>query len=135
MNENLKRRLPIVGVIFVTVILAGIAVYTATRIWNSRNENISPASPEKEPLAQASSPTPTLTPTSTPTPTGLSGSPTPSLSVSPTASVSATLSPTKKLTPTPSVAETLPDAGSPFITVFGVSLGLVLLVTSLLLTF
>src|SRR3990167_9338262 len=136
MNENLKKRLPIIGIAAATIILAGIAVFTATRIFRSREGNVSPVAPEEDSLAQAPTATATLTPTVTPTPTiRLTGSPTPTprVSVSPTASISATLTPTKKPTATPTSAETLPDAGISFPTVIGVSVGLILVIASILL--
>lgn len=131
MNENLKRRLPIIGVAAATIVLAGIAVFTATRIFQSREENISPIAPEEE-LAQAPTFTPTPLPTSTPT-INLSGTPTPTRTLTPTASTSGTLTPTKKLTATPTSAETLPDAGISYPTLVGVSVGLILLIAGVLL--
>jgi|SRR3989304_4447991 len=135
----LKGKAPIFLAIGGTVVLAGIAVFTAVRLYQLRKQDVSPTIPQEEAQAQLPSPTPTPKPTSTPTPT-TSGtltptvtgrlSPTPTSRLSPTASVSAT--PTKKLTATPSAAA-LPDAGITFPTILGVSLGLLLLTVSILL--
>src|SRR3990172_5731487 len=131
MNENLKRRLPIIGIAAATIVLAGIAVFTATRIFRSRGENISPVAPQEE-LAQAPTFTPTPFPTATPT-INLSGTPSPTSTLTPTASTSPTLTPTRRLTATPTSTETLPDAGISYPTLIGVSIGLVLLIAGVLL--
>lgn len=130
MNENLKKRLPIIGVIAASLVLSAIAVFTAIKIFQSRQQSISPLAPGNQPLAQAptSTSTPTPFPTSSPTPTlGLTGSPTP------TASTSATLTPTKKPSATPTIAQELPDSGISLPTVVGISFGLILIIVSLLL--
>lgn len=137
----LKGRAPLFLAIGGTVVLAGIAVFTAIRLYQLRSQRVAPTAPEEQAQAQAptSTPTPTLRPTSTPTPTGSgTGTPTPTSRLSPTltprlsptASVSAT--PTTKLTITPTKA-TLPDAGVSFPTIVGVSTGLLLVIASVLL--
>jgi len=146
MKENPKGRLTIIGIASLTIVLAGIAIFTATKIFQSKKESVTPTTPEVEPLAQ----TPTSTPTPIPsaTPTGLlaqAGSPTPTihfLTSSPTttptptrtASVSATLTPTRRVTTSPTLAtETLPDSGVSYPTILVISFGTFLLVVSFLL--
>lgn len=134
MKENPRGKLTIAGIALATIVLAGIAVFTGVKIFQTRKENVSPIVPEAEPLAQA----PTLTPTSIPTPTPtplLSPTITGSLTPTParTASTSATLTPTKKVTATPSASATLPDSGISVPTVLGISLGVFLLIAGFLL--
>lgn len=119
------------------MVLAGIAVFTAVRLYQLRTERVAPTVPQEQALAQIPTSTPTPRPTSTPTVSATGGvSPTGSLTptatprLSPTASVSAT--PTKKVTVTPTGAA-LPDAGISLPTIIGVSAGLFLLITSVLL--
>jgi cytoskeletal protein RodZ len=134
-GKLLKGRLPIFLAIGGTVILAGIAVFTAVRLYQLRQESVTPTTPQEEAQAQLPSPTPTPKPTSSPTPGGSvtptrAVSPTLTPRLSPTASVSAT--PTTRATATPTQAG-LPDAGVSFPTVVGVSAGIMLLVVSILL--
>ena len=131
----LKGRVPIFLAIGGTVVLAGIAVFTAVRLYQLRKERVAPTAPQEQAQAQLPSPTSTPRPTSTPTPIA-SITPTRTLSptvtprLSPTASVSAT--PTTRLSATPTSAA-LPDAGVSFPTIVGVSVGLLLLSVSVLL--
>ena len=128
----LKGKAPIFLAIGGTVVLAGIAVFTAVRLYQLRQQGVTPTAPE-QPQAQVptSTPSPTPTPVSslTLTPTG-SLTPTVTPRLSPTASVSAT--PTKKPTATPT-GTSLPDAGVSLPTIVGVSMGLLLLTISVLL--
>lgn len=134
-GKFLKGKLPIFLAIGGTVVLAGIAVFTAVRLYQLRKQRVAPTAPQEQAQAQIPSPTPTPRPTSTPTPV-TTGAPTGSLTptttprLSPTASVSAT--PTRRPTATP--AETsLPEAGVSLPTIVGVSLGILLLSISVLL--
>jgi hypothetical protein len=127
----LKGKLPIFLAIGGTVVLAGIAVFTAIRLYQLRGERVAPTAPQEEAQAQLPSPTPTPRPTSTPTPTSTGTlSPTVTPRLSPTASVSATPTRRPSATATPSA---LPDAGVTFPTLVGVSVGLLLLTVSVLL--
>ncbi len=85
----MKNKFTTAIILTITFILAGIAIFTAIRLYQLRNQSVSPTSPESKPAAasnepqsklQASSctlsfnlttstPTPTPTPTVTPTPT------------------------------------------------------------------
>ena len=130
----LKGKAPIFLAIGGTVVLAGIAVFTAVRLYQLRQQGVTPTAPE-QPQAQIPTSTPTPTPSPTPvssltlTPTG-SLTPTVTPRLSPTASVSA--APTKKPTATPT-GTSLPDAGVSLPTIVGVSVGLLLLTISVLL--
>jgi hypothetical protein len=46
-----KKKIATIGVVIATVILAGIAVFTAVRLYQLRQESVSPAAPESEPAA------------------------------------------------------------------------------------
>jgi len=149
MKENIKSRLTIILVSVATLCLAGIAIFTATKIFQSRKGSVTPTTPEIEPLAQIPTSTPTPIPTAsptfalTPTPTGLlaqAGSPTPTIRITltpsptPLASSSATLTPTRKPSISPTVTPAaLPDSGFSFPTLIGVSIGILLLVAGFLL--
>jgi len=95
-------------IVVATIILAGIAIFTAVRLYQLRDESVSPATPESEPAANGVRPSPpdsgtisctslafSLT-TQTPTPTGsITSTPTP------TNSITSTPTPTSQNTPTP----------------------------------
>lgn len=183
MGEFIKGKLFTIITVVITVILAGVAVFTAVRLYQLRQESISPTSPKSEPEAcgggnepqvtqctslvfnlTQNSPTPTITvavtptvtltptvtstptptntpkPTSTPTPTDkpIGGNdPTPTPTDQPEATSTPTPTPTgqqiaAQISPTPDGA-TLPNAGVSTPTIFGLFLGLLLIVASLLL--
>jgi hypothetical protein len=51
MKNTLRSKITTAGILIVTVILAGVAVFTAVRLYNLRQTSVSPASPESNPLA------------------------------------------------------------------------------------
>jgi len=80
----MKNKIATIGIIIATVILAGVAVFTAVRLYQLRQEAVAPTAPTSKPKAQevplacqslaftlgsTPTPTPTATPTSTATPT------------------------------------------------------------------
>jgi len=105
MKESFKKNWLSFLIVLVTTILAAVAVITAVRIYELRNQSIAPTAPGSKP--KAVSPQCTLvfsivTPTLTPTPTGIltpTPTPTPISTVSPTSTPTPT--PTGILTPTP----------------------------------
>lgn len=90
----MKNKLTTIGIILVTIILAGVAIFTAYRLYETRNTAVAPNAPESKPQAGQTTPTPppsqmacslsftiatpTPTPTKSPSPT-----PTPTKSPSP----------------------------------------------------
>lgn len=83
----MKNKLTTIGIIIATLVLAGVAVFTAIRLYQLRQQPVAPNVPSSKPkaaaapkactaltftLGQTPTPTPTGSPTSTPT-----GSPTP----------------------------------------------------------
>lgn len=139
----MKNKIATIGIIIATLILAGVAVFTAIRLYQLRKEAVAPTAPTSKPkaqeipiacqalaftLGQTPTPTPTATPTATPTGTpGVTSTPTP---VS-TATPGPTATPIAAATPTGEPA--LPSAGISFPTIFGVGLGTILLIGALLL--
>src|SRR3989337_1792515 len=95
----MKNKIVTVLIIFATVILAGVAIFTAVRLYQLRQEPVAPTAPESKPKADtAAQPqackelafvieTPNITPSpgpsKTPTPTA-SKTPTPTKTPSPT---------------------------------------------------
>ena len=144
----MKNKIATIGIIIATIILAGVAVFTAVRLYQLRQESITPITPTSKPKAETCpgpgactalaftlgatpTPTPTATPTATPT-----GSPTATPTGSPTATPTATPTGTPEATSTPTPMGTqaaLPDAGTSLPTVFGIGLGFLLLIGALLL--
>jgi len=140
-----KKKIATIGVIIATVVLAGIAVFTAIRLYNLRQESVSPAAPESEPAAaepQITScntlaftlGTPTATPTGTGTPTP-SDSPTPTPTSTPTGTATATATPTSPPSGTTTPEPALPEAGISFPTVLSSGLGILIILGSLILIF
>lgn len=138
--KNFIKKNPVTIIItMATVVLAGIAIFTAVRLYQLRDESVVPSAPESQPTAAGpedtgecplltfnittETSTPTATPTSPPTSTPTSSptsTPTDSPTSSPTSTPtdeptsSPTTSPTliaQANTPTPTAAPTLPDAG------------------------
>lgn len=79
----MKNKIATIGIIIATLILAGVAVFTAVRLYQLRKEAVAPTAPTSKPKAQevpvactslaftlGATPTPTASPTATPTPTG-----------------------------------------------------------------
>lgn len=137
MKEFFRNKFSIIVVIISTLVLAGIAIFTAVRLFQLRKESVSPAKPESAPQAQIEDyiscdallfnitggtpiPTPTgtgiNTPTPTPTRTPGDGEPTPT--PTPTGTDDATPTPTptgtSATTPTPTTSggTTLTSPGS-----------------------
>ena len=140
MKDFLKKNAITFSIIGGTVILAGIAIFTAVRLYQLRQTPVAPSVPESEPAAtgginyedtacsaltftlttQTPTPTPTATPTSTPTAT-------------PTSSPTPTPSPGTSSTPTPAgtpLAE-LPSAGVATPTILGFGLGALLIMAAI----
>lgn len=84
MKNLFKGKLGTVLILLATLVLAGVAVFTAVRLYDLRNQSVAPNVPSSIPHAQevstcslsfsltTSTSTPTETPTTTPTPTGSS---------------------------------------------------------------
>ena len=157
MGDFLKSKFVTAIVVLATIILAGVAIFTALRLYQLRQEAVAPTAPESQPEARGirpvacqqlaftlttgssptptptgtvtNTPTPTTTTTSTPTPTEPptgGGDPTPTNTPTPTTGAISAVSPTPG-------GEALPDAGISTPTIFGVSLGILILMTALLL--
>lgn len=155
MRDFFKSKLATGIIVAATVILAGIAIFTALRLYQLRQEPVAPTAPT-EPRATAPEPIacqqlaftltteePTPTPTGEPTPTTTSA-PTPT--EPPVGGTDPTPTPTPTTTPTPTPTsgeiaavsptpggDALPDAGVASPTIFGISLGALLLIMSLML--
>ena len=154
----MKNKIATIGIIIATLILAGVAVFTAVRLYQLRQEAVAPTAPTSKPkaqevpvactalaftLGQTPTPTPTPTPTATPTasptatPTG-TASPTVTPTATPTTPPGATATPTTppvaQATATPTEAQAaLPNAGVSLPTIFGIGLGTLLLIGAILL--
>ena len=153
MKTFFKNKIVTVLILLATLVLAGVAIFTAYRLYQLRQQAVAPTAPESKPKAAVpeactaltftlTTPTgsPTATPTATPT-----GSPTATPTGSPTATPTAT--PTKTPTPTPTATVTsspiaqasptaqpsLPEAGTSWPTIVGIGIGVLLLIGSLLL--
>lgn len=91
----MKKSTTIILTTLITLILGGVAIFTATRLYQLRNQPVAPNVPSSIPLAaetypacnlsftfsvgQTPTPTPTATPTVTPTPTDSTTAPTPTI--------------------------------------------------------
>lgn len=150
----MKNKFVTIGIIIATLVLAGVAVFTAVRLYQLRQEVVAPTAPTSKPKAQEApkactslaftlststpTPTPTVSPTVTPTPTGIpTSTPTGTPGVTPTPTPVSTATPGPTSTPiagaTPTQEAALPDAGISFPTIFGIGLGTILLIGALLL--
>jgi len=152
-----KKKIVTVLIVIATVILAGVAVFTAIRLYQLRQEAVAPTAPEESEAAEpvieectqlaftigeeptptpteGPTPTPTPTPTGTvtPTPTG-TVTPTPTSTPGPTATPTPTGTTTAEATPTPTEAAELPEAGISYPTIISAGVGILLLIASLLL--
>jgi len=96
MKNLFKGKIATVGIIIATLILAGVAVFTAVRLYQLRQEAVAPTAPTSKPKAQevpkactslafvlGETPTPTPSGSGTPTP---SGTPTETPTATPTSS-------------------------------------------------
>ncbi len=99
MKDFVKNKLVTVLIVIATVVLAGVAIFTAYRLYQTGTEPVAPTAPESRPVAGGPTPTPeacrelafTIT---TPTPSvPVTGTVTPTLPV--------TSTPTEEPTPTP----------------------------------
>jgi hypothetical protein len=144
-----RKKIATISIIVATVILAGIAVFTAVRLYNLRQEAVAPTAPQSEPAAaapdvqscdlltftlQTPTSTPSGTPTGTPTSTP-SGTPTDIPSGTPTDTPTGTATPTSTATATPTDEPEIPDAGVSLPTLLSAGLGIVAIIFSLLLIF
>jgi cytoskeletal protein RodZ len=116
MKKLFKNKLATVALVIITIALAGVAVFTAIRLYQLRQESVSPTTPS-EPEATGQDITPiacesvafTISTENTPTPTGtvtLTPSPTPTQTPTNTPTGSPTETPTGTLTPTQSPTPT-----------------------------
>lgn len=135
----MKKRVITIIIVIATVILAGVAVYTAVRLYQLRQEAVAPTAPSSKPAAAEPKTNIctqlTFTLTVSPPPTA-SATPTPSASATPTPTPSSTAAPT----PTPTAAQaspssepTLPSTGIDYPTVLGAGFGVFALILSLIL--
>lgn len=105
----MKNKFTTIAIIITTIVLAGVAVFTALRLYQTRQTAVAPNVPSSKPQAAANqvcklsftitegpTTTPTVTPTVTPTTTATgSGSPT----ATPTVTATATATPTATANP------------------------------------
>ncbi len=142
-----KKKIVTVLIVIATVILAGVAVFTAIRLYQLRQEAVAPTAPEESEAAEPvieectqlaftidEDPTPTPTGTVTPTPTE-TVTPTPTSTPGPTTTPTPTPTgtPIAQATPTPTEAAELPEAGISYPTIIGAGVGILLIIASLLL--
>lgn len=151
-SEFFKKNLTTPLIVAATVILGGIAIFTAVRLYQLRGEPVAPTAPESKPAASnlvlppvactqlafsltTTTPTPTVTPTPTSTVTA-TPTPTPTATPTPTPTATPTSSPTStptQIARTTSTPESLPAAGIATPTLLGIGLGAILLLGALLL--
>ena len=127
MRDFIKQNLVSFLTIFATVILAAVAIFTAIRLYQLRQQAVAPTAPE-EPAAQEITPEPTTTPTSAPEiqlpPVSelcevtfeIGGPPptaTPTPTSTPTPTATPTLTPTATATPKPTATPTPTATGTP----------------------
>ena len=148
----MKNKIATIGIIIATLILAGVAVFTAIRLYQLRKESVAPTAPTSKPKAQevpvactslaftlGVTPTPTSTPTPTPTGTpGATATPNPtSTPTNPPGEPTPTATPRStaiQVAEVPATGEpALPDAGISLPTIFGIGLGTLLLIGAILL--
>jgi len=129
--KNLKHnKIVSILIIVATVALAGIAIFTATRLYQLRKQAVAPSAPTSKPQAQEeqplatcqtltfnlTTPTPTETATATPTttPTGTSTvTPTSTATATPTSTPTSTPTTTASATPTPTSTATSTPTTTP----------------------
>lgn len=98
MRDFLKNKVVTVLIVIATVILAGVAIFTAYRLYQSGTEPVAPTAPESVPAAGGQ---PTPTPQACQELAFTITTPTPSVTVTPTVTPTATVTPTDEPTPTP----------------------------------
>src|SRR3989337_1956806 len=143
MKSFFKNKIVTILVLVATLVLAGIAIFTAIRLYQLRQQPVAPTAPTSEPKAATPNActaltftlsTPTATPTGSPTatPTGSpTATPTGSPTSTPTPTATATSSPVAQASPT--AEPSLPEAGTSWPTIVGLGVGILLLLGSLLL--
>lgn len=138
MRDFFKSKVFTVVILLATLILAGIAIFTAIRLYQLRQEAVAPTAPTSKPAAAeppkactvmsftigspSPSPSPSGTATPTATPTG-----------SPTATPTGTATATATATGTGTAAPSLPSAGTSWPTIVGIGVGILVIVGSILL--
>jgi cytoskeletal protein RodZ len=149
----MRNKVVTILIVIATIILSGVAVFTALRLYQLREKPVAPTAPE-EPKAQEVTLTPTpaacaelaftiSTSTGTPTPTDTEGptstpteGPTSTPTEGPTSTSTGTPTPTTgkiaQVSPTPT-EPALPDAGMSLPTVFGFGIGALLITLALIL--
>ncbi len=99
MINFLKKNWVTVLIVLATVVLAGVAIFTALRLYQLRQTSVAPNVPESRPAAAGGVPSQQCTLSFTIT--AASGSPTPTGSASPTPTSTASATPTGTPQPTP----------------------------------
>lgn len=158
MKNFLKNKITTILIATATVMLAGVAIFTAIRIYSMRTRPVAPTAPESEPIAQVKTPTPSPTPTPTPQPTVTTFSPSPSPTPTPLPTnafiAQATIAPTptslpvgssqeSTTTPTPTPTSspqqtqtsTLPNAGIGLVSLIPLIAGTILIILTFILAF
>lgn len=151
MKDFFKNRIVTILILLATLVLAGVAIFTAVRLYQLRQRAVAPTAPESVPEAAppqactaltftltTETPTPTVTGTATPTPTSTStptatATPTSTTTATPTTTTTATPTATTTSTATSTATPTLPVAGVSGPTLFGLTLGGILIVIAVLL--
>lgn len=133
MGEFVKKHFVAVAIIVATIILAGIGVFTAIKLYQLRQESVVPTVPQSQPRAAIGTPTPTPRATSTATPKA-TGSATPSPSGSPKTSGSPSPTATSRTT-TIATDAPIPQSGVGTPTVLAFGAGILLLIGALFLAF
>ena len=145
MKTFFKNKVVTVLILLATLVLAGVAIFTAYRLYQLRQQAVAPTAPESKPEAAApqactaltftitlESPSPSPSPEESPSPSpGVSPSPSPSPEVSPSPTATPTSSPIAQASPT--AEPSLPEAGTSWPTIVGLGVGILLLLGSLLL--
>ena len=131
MAKILKSKFGTILIILATLILAGIAVFTAIRLYNLRQEAVAPTAPTSKPAAVGSEDI-TTTPSATPPVTKSCDLLTLNL-VTPTPTGTSTATPTGTSTTSTTTQAELPEAGTSLPTILGLGAGGILLLISFLL--
>ena len=144
MKDFFKNKVVTISIIVATLVLAGIAVFTAIRLFQLREQSVAPNVPSSRPRAQEASPSSvacsplvfTLTssspsPTSTSTATG-SGSASPTATATSTSKATATATAKAGGGTTSPTQAPIPESGISWPTITGIGIGLILIIGSLL---
>lgn len=151
MKNFIKSKAGTALILIATLALAGIAIFTAIRLFQLRQEPVAPNVPTSKPKADVplactalsftlttpppTTPPPTTAPPTTAPPTTAPPTTAPPTTAPPVGGPTATPKPTATKTPTPEPTEepALPDAGTSWPTIIGAGAGVLILVFSLLL--